>query len=426
LLNQESLRILQESKYLTHFQKPLYSDYAFSCLPGTVQKLLTGQGSNAMASNAVGNDWGKSDAVVLFLIDGFGWEFFQAYLEKYPLLQRISQDGVVSAISSSFPSTTAAHLTSLHTGLEVGQTGIYEWFQYEPVVDQMVAHLPLSYAGDPCNDRLPKEGYPTSKLFPFETIYSKWKKEGIRSFALQQEKIAHSEYSKAMFQGAELLPFATWKDGLQSAASLLKQPFHEPLYIFVYWGDIDSAGHRQGICSTLFEDAVKECLTNIEEQFLPSIAGIRKKISLLFTADHGMVKVDPKRILYLNELCPDLEGMIQKNRQGNLLLPAGSCRDFFLHVQPSCLEKAKILLKEKLQGKAEVIETKTLIQDGIFGSKPVSERFLERVGNLAVLPYLSESVFWKFRGHRFDQHFLAAHGGMTQQEMQSIFLSYLA
>lgn len=424
-MNAESLQIVKSQKYLTQFQKPLYSQYAFSCLPSTVQKLLIGHGENSMADAAMGGAWGPYDAVVLFLIDGFGWEFFQAYLEKYPLLKRISQTGVVSMISSSFPSTTAAHLTSLHTGSEIGQTGIYEWFQYEPIVDQMVAHLPLSYAGDPCNDRLPKEGYPTSQLFPFETIYSKWNKKGIRSFALQHEKIAHSEYSKAMFQGAELLPFTTWKEGLNLASSLLKQPFQEPLYLFAYWGDIDSAGHRQGICSAAFDDAVKECLTSLEEQFLPSIAGIKKKIALLFTADHGMVKVDPKKILYLNELCPELEGMVQKNRQGNLLLPAGSCRDFFLHIQPASLHLAKELLKRKLEGKAEVIETARLIQDGIFGSPEVSTRFLERVGNLAILPYLQESVFWKFRTHRFDQHFLAAHGGMTEQEMQSIFLTYI-
>ena len=424
-MNEESIDFLKSHQYLEKFQRPLYSRYAFSCIPDTIQRLLIGEGQNSMAQGAVGGSFDSYDAVILLLIDGFGWEFFQAYLEKYPFLRRVSQEGVVSAISSSFPSTTAAHLTSLHTGLEIGQTGIYEWFQYEPIVDRMVAHLPLTYAGDPCCDRLPKEGYLTSQLFPFESVYSQWRKKGIRSFALQQEKIAHSAYSQAMFQGADLVPFATWKEGLERASALLKQPFDEPLALFLYWGDIDSAGHRQGICSAAFEDAVKECLTGIEEIFLPRIAGIRKKIALLVTADHGMVKVDPKRTLYLNQLCPELEKMVQKNRKGELLLPAGSCRDFFLHIAPPFLAQAKELLQKALKGKAEVVETESMIQEGIFGQKKVSSRFLERVGNLAVLPYLSESVFWKFPGHRFDQHFLAAHGGMTEQEMQSIFLTYI-
>lgn len=418
-LNEESIRCLEKNSYRGIFQKPLYSDYAFSLLGSTIEKLLVGHQRVAMADAAVGGEWGPYDVVVTFLIDGFGLEFFNAYQTRLPALQRLYREGVVSGMSSAFPSTTAAHLTSLHTGLEVGQTGIYEWFQYDPLVDEMIAPLLFSLARQGRADSL---AYSPSALFPFETVYERWKRQGIRSFALQQEKIASTTYSKAMLRGSEVVPFQRWQEGVEKAALLAKQPFNAPTYIFVYWGDIDGVGHRQGIGSAAFDDAVEQCWHVIEEKFLNVLAGEKRKIAVLFTADHGMVAVDPSKTLFVNELCPALDTMLVKNREGTPLLPAGSCRDFFLHIQPDQLTHAQKLLSCALKGRAEVMSTAELLQEGFFGSLPPSERLKERIGSLVVLPHRDQSVFWKFEGHRFHQHFLAAHGGLTPQEMQSVLM----
>jgi hypothetical protein len=418
VLNQESLKAVQKGA-IGEFQKPLYSDYAFSCLPGTIEKLLTGSGSHCFSDAAVGGKWGPYDVVVFFLIDGFGFEFFQAYQDRCPVLKRLSQEGILSQITSSFPSTTAAHLTALHTGLDSCQTGIYEWFQYEPQLDRMIAPILFSYAGDSKGDGLLGKIAPSS-LFPFETVYQKWKKQGIHSIALLQEKISKSAYSKQMLSGAEILGFQTWKEGVERAAMLAAQGRDEPTYIFVYWGEIDSIGHRQGITSAAFEDAVCRCFEEIERSFLDF--KFPKKIATLFSADHGMVKVDPKKTLFLNQICPSLEGMIAVNREGEPLIPAGSCRDFFLHIRQDRLQEAEALLSKALFGKAEVKLTKDLIEQGYFGRSASSQRLTDRIGNLVVLPFVRENVFWHFHGHRFEQHFLGAHGGMTPQEMCSFLL----
>src|SRR5205807_1225800 len=81
------------------------------------------------------------------LLDAFGWSAFERH-SGHPFLRRFAQDGVVAQITSQFPSTTAAHVTCLHTGLPVGAGGIYEWFQYEPALDAIVAPLLFSFAGD--------------------------------------------------------------------------------------------------------------------------------------------------------------------------------------------------------------------------------------------------------------------------------------
>lgn len=141
MINANSLKALKKAQWTPHFIKPLYDSYSFALIPQTVSKLLSGKGDTHLPVDTVGGSWKKYDTVVLFFIDGFGWEFFDAYAHKYPFLDRFSKEGVASKISSQFPSTTAAHVTTINSGLEVGQTGIYEWFYYEPIVDEMISPL---------------------------------------------------------------------------------------------------------------------------------------------------------------------------------------------------------------------------------------------------------------------------------------------
>jgi predicted AlkP superfamily pyrophosphatase or phosphodiesterase len=422
MINAKSLAALKKARWTSHFNRPLYENYAFSCLPSTISKLLTGKGTKALSADTVGGSFEKFDGAILFLIDGFGWKFFEDYFSKHPFLNRFAQEGVASKISSEFPSTTAAHITSINTGKEVGETGIYEWFYYEPLVDRMIAPLLFSYAGDHESGTLLKDGYDAAKIFPFETIYQKLAKKGVQSVVMQQEGIAHSPYSKAMLAGTEVIPFAHFPEGLDALVERCKRPFKAPTYFFVYFGDIDGMGHRHGISSPQFSDAIDFCWNSIETRFWQKLSSCPNKTAVMFTADHGMIPVNPKTTILLNKECPELSRMVKKNRAGLSLVPAGSCRDFFMHIKEEELGQAQSLLKKQLKGMADVVYVEELLAEKFFGSKPASKRLKDRIGNLVVLPYRNESVFWWFEKHRLEQHFYAAHGGLTPDEIESIFL----
>lgn len=422
MINEKSLSALRKAQWTSDFKQPLYRGYAFSCIPNTITKLLTGTGQNTLPVDAVCGRWETFNCAILFLIDGFGWEFFEGFASKYPFLSRFSKEGVASKISAEFPSTTAAHITSINTGKEVGETGIYEWFYYEPIADRMIAPLLFSNAGDHESGTLLKEGFTGEQMFPFETVYQKLSKKNVRSLVMQQESIAHSPYSKAMFAGADLFAYVHFSEALDRLVSLCQAPFKDPTYIFVYFGDIDSMGHRHGITSSQFADSIDSCWTMIEHRFWQKLSSCPNRIAAMFTADHGMTPVNPKTTVLLNQICPQLSPMVKKNRNGMPLVPAGSCRDFFLHIESRYLDEAQGLLQDKLKGIADVVFTDTLLNAGFFGEKPPSKRLKERIGNLVVLPYLNEGVFWWFEKHRLEQHFYAAHGGLTADEMESIFL----
>ena len=130
---------------------------------------------------------------------------------------------------------------------------------------------------------------------------------------------------------------------------------------------------------------------------------------------------DINKAMYINKLVPDIIPLLQRNHKGELLVPAGSPRDYFLHVKEEHLAQAKEMLIGTFKGKAEVYLTRELIDQGLFGPGAPSQKFNERVGNLVVLPYAAESVFW-YEENRFMVKFYGNHGGLTREEMETILL----
>ncbi len=420
MINERSVGEIERAGFSKHFVRPLYDSYCFSRIPETVERLLTHDPHlEGLPVDATGTE--KYDAVILIFIDGFGWHFFEKYAHKYPFLKRFLNQGIATKITSQFPSTTAAHVTCMSTGLNVGQSGVYEWFYYEPKVDRVIAPILFSYAGDKETGTLGAAGISPDDIYPKETLYQRLHKKGITSYIVQHASIAHSAYSQAMFRGAKFLPYSTLTQALNDLVELTAQPSTTPLYAYFYFGDIDSMGHRHGIHSQKYEDAVDNLFKGLEEHFWKEAAKSKKKTACLVIADHGMVAVDPKTTCYLNKELPDLVKYFKKNKRGEPIVPAGSCRDFFLYVQDSHVLDVRQTLQHHFKERAEIYLIEELIDEKFFGNETPSHDFLKRVGNMVILPYEDEAIWW-YEQHRFEQHFYGAHGGLTRKEMETIFL----
>jgi hypothetical protein len=93
----------------------------------------------------------------------------------------------------------------------------------------------------------------------------------------------------------------------------------------------------------------------------------------------------------------------------------------FLYIKDDLLDEAQSFLATRLEGRADVVKTESLIHEGFFGPE-ISSRFRERVGNLVILPYEYESVWW-YEKEKFEMKFRGHHGGLTPQEMETILYS---
>ena len=410
MLNEKSIRSVDASHFRGHLRAPLYSTYCFSQIPATIFRLL-GEGEGGLPLDCTGS--GSYDQVILVVIDAFGWRFFEKCKDKYPFLSRFLQSGIASKITSQFPSTTAAHITTLATGLEVGQSGVFEWFYYEPILDTVIAPLLFSKAGDKNPNTLTKVNVSPEQLFPAPSVL---KNVDVPSFIFHPQSIATSAYSQAMFQGGLSCPYPEFGAGLTKLTELLHR--QDRGYFYVYFPDVDSQAHRHGIDSDEVEKAIDHCFTALENfyQNLPN-----KRIALLVTADHGMTEIDPKTTYFLNKEIPGIGDFFKCTKAGQPIVPAGSSRDFFLYVKEERLQELQELLTQRLEEYADVIPTQDLIKAGLFGSRQVSKDFLSRVGNLVILPHAHQSVWWYQKG-KFEQKFYAMHGGLTPDEMESIFL----
>jgi predicted AlkP superfamily pyrophosphatase or phosphodiesterase len=206
-------------------------------------------------------------------------------------------------------------------------------------------------------------------------------------------------------------------EALTKLAELVTDDPASIAYYLLYYDKIDAVCHTYGPNSHQFEEKVDMFLRMIEELFYKKLKGKAEQTLLILTADHGQVEVDTRRTYYLNKQIPHIEQYLQTNRRRKPLVPAGSARDMFLHVKDERLDEAVALLQTHLADRAEVYRTEQLVAQHFFGSAQPSKEFLARVGNVVILPYQNETVWW-YEGGKFEMHFQGHHGGLTPEEME--------
>jgi hypothetical protein len=407
------------------FRRPLYDSYCFSRLPATVKYLLLGRDDDralALPADAYAGLPAQYDTVVLFFIDAFGWHFFERFADDFPFLKRFIREGRATPITSQFPSTTACHVTCIHTGVPVGQSGIFEWFYYEPRAGGVIAPLPFCYAGDRHRDTLKQEGLTAADIFPPGTFYQDLAGLGVASHVFQHSDYTPSTYSDYAFRGAEKVwPFKTMAEGLTNLVRQLRAPSDAAKrYFFFYTDGIDHMGHKYCPDSDQFAAEVDAVFTLLERLFYQKAAGHAGRALVMMTADHGQVCVDPRRTVNVNRLrdLPDVEKYLRRSpRDGRPILFGGSCRDLFLYAEDEALGELHDRLRRAVADRGEVWRVDDLLREGFFGPAP-SERLRKRLGNLVILPYDGESAYWYEEG-RFDMHYLGHHGGLTPAEMDT-------
>lgn len=413
MLNSRALAAVGDATFGDHFIRPRYEDYCFVRVPGTIERLLTGADGLTLPVDTLPEPDGRYETVVLLFLDAFGWRFCAPRLESSPFLRRFLQGGVVSPLTTMFPSTTSAHVTTIHTGLPPAQSGIYEWYYYEPSLDMIASPLLFAPYGDRRRESLLDYGGDPQLIFPHETLYQRLGRAGVGATVLQSRDYAYSTYTRRLCDGANLVAFRT----LPEALTLLGQARaaqRGPHYYLLYLDNVDAICHSYGPESPHLAAEIDVTLEALERLLIPALAGAGGPTLLLLVADHGQIAIDPRTTRYVNQLVPELAEACRSSREGRVLAPAGSRRDLFLHIREERLDAMHAALSDALSGRAEVHRTEDLIGRGFFGG-PATPFFRERVGNLAVLPYAGETTWWHDPGAQPHSH-RGSHGGLTAEE----------
>lgn len=330
-------------------------------------------------------DLGEKVAVVL--LDAFGASFLPRHRD-HPLVQRLS----VTPLRSQFPSTTTAHVTTMHFGVPVEDHGLYEWNVLEPSLEAIICPLRFTAAGAAGEGELAGRLDPMV-LAPGPTFYETL---GAPSVVLAPEWIADSTFTRLATRGARTIGFPDLRAGVSLLGDVLDGG-SQVRYAFLYWDTIDRIGHESGPSSPAFDAAARHALDCLWD-------GLRRRrdFTVLITADHGQVDVDPERVDYLDDLWPGLPGLLSQPR------PAGSSRDAFLHVRPDHREHVIDELSARLQGRAEVVPAAELFAR-------LGPRLETRLGNVAVLPAAGRQA-WLRRAAANERWWRGQHGGRHADE----------
>ena len=383
---------------------PRHDGGGFAALPDTVARLL-GAGEGGVELDGIP---ARARHVVLVLLDAFGWRFFTRHGD-HPLLRRLH---AVAPLTTQFPSTTTAHVTTLHTGVALGEHGLYEWNIYEPSLDALITPMLFCYAGDAARDTLLRAGVDPGLLWPSApTFYERLAAAGVASHVFGPATFTPSTVDSVLARGADLHPVADLPSGLATLAATLRAA-DGPAYAYFYWDEVDAVGHQHGPSSPQFAAAAQRCLDALD-------AGLRdlpEETIVLLAADHGQVDVDPATTVYVNEAWPGIVDLLAHDGRGRPLAPAGSARDLFLHCRAEAIDELVDGLERLLGERATVHRVADVVAAGWLGT--VGERLRARLADVCVLPAPGETVWWRER-HRFDMRFRGHHGGLSEDEART-------
>ena len=406
-----------KSRFLGDFIRPDYDGYCLSnVMPTVAQSLGSGYEHRKLPSDIISKSGigEETEIVLFFLVDGFGYRSWREAGSE-PFVDSVNRNGFVCPLTSVFPSTTAAALTTVSTGLLPSEHLLAEWNIYMEKADSIIETLPFRKLGAEQPDELAGK-ISGSQLFkgkPFSKLFAE---EGIESHALLKAAVCKSVYSKRLFEGADIMPHSSLGEMLANIEDGIRKASGKS-YFYIYWSGIDDAEHKYGPSSiqakneiALFSFAMKRLVERTEARYA-------RRTRIVITADHGQIDVDPSRVIYLNGK-KRLESAFRLKKDGTRLSPAGSPRDMFLYIKEDMKEKTIDNLKSELGKDAEFVDMDYAIGEGLFGGRTPETEFRTRVGDVLALPRKNNMVWYMHKENGMRKvSFRGHHGGMSKEEM---------
>lgn len=398
------------------FILPYYDGLSIANLPATMTALLGGELPNASPTLArdLWADWTPGlKRVILVILDALGYLRLrrQMAIDEYlSVFQRLAGAGRFFPITSVFPSTTTAALSTFWTGRTPAEHGLLGYELYLREYGTLSNLIAISPTYDKQVEVLVEWGLEPDKFLPVPDLGEQLKPQGIALRGLTYKGFINSGMSRIFRRGLdESQSYITLADMWTSLRQMLRPKRGTPgapEIIIAYWGGVDGVAHACGPDTENWQAEVRSIACSLEREFLrPLPPQDRDGTLLLITADHGQAYAPPEQATLLTDH-PALRDM--------LTVPlSGESRAAYLFPRHGRADDVRAYFAERLPAKFALLDSAKALAAGLFGQgKPATETPF-RIGDLLALARGQNALQ---RGDKKPK-MIGRHGGLSPQEM---------
>lgn len=344
---------------------------------------------------AVGATLPQCRTIVLMVIDGLGHDVLCAAAEGGALHRRL-----LGTMTSVFPSTTAAAITTFLTGTAPQQHGLTGWFTYLRELAGVYALLP----GKPrCGgSSFGRAGIDARLIFDTEPLFNGLSR---RSIMVTPRHISDSDYNRAFTGRAEQRCYEGLDAFFLETARAVRESPADGQFIYAYWPELDTIGHEYGIGSI----EARRHLAQIDERFdrlCQTLIG--SDTFVIVTADHGMIDSDEAFVVDLAEH-PALSDC--------LLLPlCGERRAAYCYLREGSAARFEAYVETELGHAARCVRSSQWLNEGAYGVGQPHPQLATRIGDYVLLMRDRYVMSDWLPGEARYTH-IGFHGGLSSSEM---------
>ncbi|MEM3648886.1 MAG: alkaline phosphatase family protein, partial [Thermoproteota archaeon] len=356
---------------------PRYDCFSLPNLSNSLMRLMGVKPAGKELRDSILPDLKNLNKVVLVIMDAMGLNVFE---KTSPGLKRflnsfLAKRGIsVKALTSVFPSTTSAALTSLNTGLTPQEHGIVAYTLFMKELGSMVNMISLSPVNDERRNRVFELGMDASRILGVKVLTERLEELGVDSKTIIRYGIRNSGLSTLLYKGSKIVPALTSVDFATNLARLVNDRTTE--FIIAYWDSFDGQSHYYGPFSTEAELELLNTLSLLREvtgRVKPDIAG---KTLFVMISDHGQSRVRDEESIRLNDLSWLKDSLV--------IPPAGESRAAYLYLKDGVKGFEKNF-RSRIGRGISLFKSRMLLDKGVFGRGEVKPCVADRIGDYVAL-----------------------------------------
>jgi predicted AlkP superfamily pyrophosphatase or phosphodiesterase len=375
--------------------KPDYKGGSIVNLMSTISGCFNVDSKYSELRDLSSKDLKKYDNVVTLVIDGLGYNFVKSTRKN------LIKENVISKITSVFPTTTAACITSFATGLAPMNHGIAGWFMKVKKDRKVFPSTILLFNNRRTGKLLTDYGIKPEDIFIGNRLSKKIKDITV----IHPEAIKNSTYSNYMLDGSTKLNYKDLKDYFSVTIQAVKRKSKSQKYIYSYLPDFDGYFHELGGQSKELKDLYSKINSGLEN-LLKNIKGTNTLV--LITADHGLRDTELDSRFNMNDY-PEIVDLL------NFPL-CGEPRAAYCYVKRGKKEEFEKLVKNRLGHAFDIVKSEKMIKEGYFGLYEPTPAFKYRVGDYILLAK-KNYIIKDFLPNEKVKFHMADHGGLSEDEL---------